>query len=71
MKSKDKRYTINQVMNEVHKAYDHFEMAAQQTLREKFGFGQQRIDRFIEGFSEVSARECERIRAEMKSQRRR
>jgi len=66
MKPKDKRFTLNQVMGQVHEAYDHFELAAKKALKEEFGFGPERMRRFEERFSEISAAECERIRGELR-----
>jgi hypothetical protein len=57
-------------MDEVHKAYDHYELSAKQALREVFRFGPQRIARFEEAFSEASSKECERIRAELRKKQR-
>ena len=72
--SKDKRMTVRQTMNEVHKAYDFIEQcslaAIESSLREVFGFGETRIARFREAyldkFGEETAAECERIRSRMK-----
>lgn len=67
---KDKRLTIRQVMNEIHKAYDHFEDAARETLKQEFGFGDKRWERFVERFSEVSAQKCMEIEARLRKSRR-
>lgn len=66
---KDKRITPKQCMEQIHRAYDHFEKVAKQTLREEFGFGPTRMARFEERFSELSAAECERIREDLRRQR--
>lgn len=71
--SKDKRMTVNQTMNEVHKAYDFFEKcswsAIELTLKEQCGFGSVRIERFkaeyMDKFGAETAAECERIRASL------
>jgi len=62
---KDK-LTIKQAMDEINKAYDHFEKIAKETLRKEFGFGPKRIARFEEVFSELSAMECIRIKDDLR-----
>ena len=67
--SKNKLIPINQVMNEIHKAYDLMEKcsleAIESTLRDVFGFGETRLARFRETFfdrfGEAAATECLRI----------
>lgn len=71
---KDKRMTIKQTMNEVHRAYDFIEKCSlasmEITLKEVFGFGPTRIERFketyLQRFGEETAAECERIRSQLK-----
>jgi len=71
---KDKKMTINQTMNEIHKAYDFIEKCSlasmETTLRKVFGFGPTRIERFketyLERFGEETAAECDRIRSQLK-----
>ena len=72
--SKDKRMTIRQTMHEIHKAYDFIEKtsveAIEASLREVFGFGDKRVERFkaayLDKFGEAVAAECERIEAQMR-----
>lgn len=72
--SKNKRMTIRQTMHEVHKAYDFIEKASvaaiEASLREVFGFGETRIERFkavyFDKFGETAASECERLEAQMR-----
>lgn len=71
MSKKDKRMTIPQVMREIHHAYDFFEEAAKETLKQEFGFGEVRWQRFVEKFSEVSAQKCIEIEASMRRRLRR
>lgn len=68
---KDKRITIRQAVKEIQRAYDQFEKLAKLTLREEFGFGDKRLARFEERFSELAANECLRIEAEMRKSVRR
>lgn len=53
-------------MDEINKAYDRFELIAKETLRKEFGFGDKRIARFEERFSELSALECIRIKEDLR-----
>lgn len=62
---KDKM-TLKQVMREVQHAYDYFEKVSRDVLRKEFGFGDKRIARFEERFSELAANECLRIEADMR-----
>ncbi|MNC72589.1 hypothetical protein D3C81_606490 [compost metagenome] len=62
---KDK-FTAKEAIREVQHAYDHFEKVAKDVLREEFGFGDKRIARFEEKFSELAANECLRIEASMR-----
>lgn len=70
-KKKDKKFTVRQVMNEIHHAYDFFEEAAKETLRREFGFGEKRWQRFVERFSEVSAEKCIEIEDSLRRRLRR
>ena len=71
---KNKRMTINQTMNEVHKAYDFIEKcsleAIEITLKEIFSLGPITTERFketyLQRFGEETAAECERIRSQLK-----
>lgn len=67
---KDKM-TLKQVMREVHSAYDFFEKVTKEVLHEEFGFGDKRIARFEERFSELAANECLRIESDMRRRLRR
>ena len=67
----DKRYTLKQVMDQVHGAYDKFEAAAKQALREEFGFGEKRIERFMMRLKKKARFERELQEAEMRRKRRR
>lgn len=68
---KDKRFTVRQVMNEIHLAYDFFEEAAKETLKKEFGFGEKRWARFVEGFSEAAANKCLEIESNLRKRLRR
>jgi len=75
---KDKRFGVNRVIEEVHKAYDFLEavslQSAEKALREEFGFGEQRLARFREAylmhFGEFAAAKAEEIRAKLDKERR-
>lgn len=72
--NKNKRMTVRQTINEVHKAYDFMEKcsleAIESTLRDVFGFGETRLARFretyLDRFGEATATECLRIRSTLK-----
>lgn len=68
--SKDKRITTRQAVQLVQNAYDRFEILAKQALREEFGFGDARLARFEERFSELAANECLQIEARLRSEAR-
>lgn len=65
-KRRDKRFTVRQVMNEIHQAYDFFEEATKETLHKEFGFGEKRWSRFVEAFSEAAANKCIEIENDLR-----
>jgi proline dehydrogenase len=73
-KMKDKRITLNQAMTQVNEAYDHLEViavaTAERALREQFGFGDVRLERFkaayLELFGEEAAKYAEETRKKMR-----
>lgn len=71
---KDKRITLNQAVKLTHDAYDDLEVIAVQTaeraLREEFGFGAVRLERFkakyLELFSEEASKYAEEVRRNLR-----
>lgn len=53
-KAPDNRFNVDQVMEQIHEAYDFLEeaslTAAREALHEQFGFGEVRLDRFQESY---------------------
>jgi len=70
-KRKDKRYTVRQVIKEMQYAYDYFETVSEQALREEFGFGDVRLQRFKDRFAELASEELMRIESGMRRRLRR
>jgi len=76
-KRRDKRFGINRVIEEVHRAYDFLERAslesAEKTLKEEFGFGKVRLARFRESylmnFGEVTEQMVLEMRAKLEEER--
>lgn len=72
--SKDKRMTLNQFIQALHNAYDDLEViavnTAERALREAFGFGDIRLERFrkkyLELFGEEAAKHAEEVRRKMR-----
>ena len=70
----DKRITISQHIDELHKSYDDLELmairTAERTLRETFGFGDVRMERFREAYlmnyGEEAAKYAEEIREKLR-----
>jgi len=68
---KDKRFGINRVIEEVHRAYDFLEQAsveaAMKTLKEEFKFGPTRLARFKEAYLLNFGEAAERMALEMRA----
>lgn len=73
--SKDKRMTLNQFMQALHSAYDDLEViavnTAERTLRETFGFGDVRLQRFREKYLEIFGEEAAKYAEETRRKLRR
>lgn len=71
-KSVDKRITVNQCMQQVNEAYDNLEViaiaTAERALKEQFGFGDVRLERFRKAYLETFGEEAAKYATEVRDQ---